>query len=94
MRYDNGENSLSVISRNSRNLALYGDAMKSLEVEVSYPSNLYPFEASAQVLIEYEETIEGKEILGVFVSEYVSSQSIEYVTEQAKKKFYNQEGKI
>lgn len=67
--------------------------MKSLELTVSYPFTLYPYEVETTVLIEYQETEEGKEIERIFLSDYVSKDSIDYVKEQAKEQFYNLERK-
>lgn len=67
---------------------------KNLELTVSYPFSLYPYEVETTVLIEYQEVEEGEEIEGIFVSELVPEKLIEYVKEQAKEKFFNQEGSI
>ncbi len=75
----------------NRKPSLYGDSMKSLELSVSYPSRLYPFESIATVLIEYKETEEGREIDGLYVSEYVPESLVDYVKIEAKEQFYNLE---
>jgi hypothetical protein len=64
--------------------------MKSKEVEVEYWS-LLGYQYKAQVLIEYLETEEGKEIQKVYVSEYVAENDIDHVRRLAKDQFYNSE---
>lgn len=65
--------------------------MKSLEVSVSYPTKFYPFESETTVLIEYIDTLEGKEIDRLFVSEYVPENFVDYVKREAIEQFYNLE---
>ncbi len=63
-------------------------------IEVDYPSSLYPFHGTGEVLIEYqtlqyEDGETYKDIQGCFVSETVPEKLVNYCIERAKEEFFN-----